>query len=54
MFDDQYQEHLSQSAPCASRWDGFDRGDTSQNGDDDLTLANNEELLAELRAKNLI
>lgn len=21
------QEHLDHSAPCASRWDGFDRGD---------------------------
>jgi len=23
-----YQEHLAHSAPCTSRWDGFDRGDT--------------------------
>lgn len=23
----QYEEHLRDSAPCSSRWDGFDRGD---------------------------
>lgn len=23
----QYEEHLAHSAPCNSRWDGFDRGD---------------------------
>lgn len=22
-----YAEHLAHSAPCASRWDGYDRGD---------------------------
>lgn len=27
MILDAYQEHLDHSAPCASRWDGFDRGD---------------------------
>ena len=27
MFADQYEEHLAHSAPCSSRWDGFDRGD---------------------------
>ena len=27
MFSSQYEEHLAHSAPCASRWDGFDRGD---------------------------
>jgi len=27
MFD-KLAEHLRDSAPCASRWDGFDRGDT--------------------------
>jgi hypothetical protein len=27
MFANQYEEHLAHSAPCASRWDGFDRGD---------------------------
>lgn len=26
MFD-KLQEHIAHSAPCASRWDGFDRGD---------------------------
>ena len=28
MFTNQHEEHLAHSAPCASRWDGFDRGDT--------------------------
>lgn len=28
MFANQYEEHLAHSAPCSSRWDGFDRGDT--------------------------
>ncbi len=28
MFSNQYEEHLAHSAPCSSRWDGFDRGDT--------------------------
>jgi hypothetical protein len=23
----QYEEHLAHSAPCSSRWDGYDRGD---------------------------
>lgn len=27
---DTYQEHLDHSAPCSSRWDGFDRGDIGQ------------------------
>ena len=26
MFANQYEEHLAHSAPCNSRWDGFDRG----------------------------
>jgi len=26
MFANQYEEHLAHSAPCSSRWDGFDRG----------------------------
>ena len=30
MFSNQYEEHLAHSAPCASRWDGFDRGDDGQ------------------------
>lgn len=25
-YANQYEEHLAHSAPCASRWDGFDRG----------------------------
>ena len=24
-----YEEHLAHSAPCTSRWDGWDRGDTT-------------------------
>jgi hypothetical protein len=27
-YANQYEEHLAHSAPCNSRWDGFDRGDT--------------------------
>jgi hypothetical protein len=27
MHTSQYEEHLAHSAPCSSRWDGFDRGD---------------------------
>lgn len=27
MWLNQYEEHLAHSAPCNSRWDGFDRGD---------------------------
>jgi hypothetical protein len=26
----QYEEHLAHSAPCNSRWDGFDRGDLAE------------------------
>lgn len=26
MYASQYEEHLAHSAPCTSRWDGFDRG----------------------------
>ena len=26
MYANQYEEHQAHSAPCASRWDGFDRG----------------------------
>ena len=29
MYTNQYEEHLAHSAPCNSRWDGFDRGDTN-------------------------
>ena len=28
MFNSQHEEHLAHSAPCASRFDGFDRGDS--------------------------
>lgn len=24
-----FQEHIDQTEPCSSRWDGFDRGDVS-------------------------
>jgi hypothetical protein len=34
MFDT-YQEHLNHSAPCNSRFDGFDRGDIGQEEDRD-------------------
>lgn len=33
MFNSHYEEHLAHSAPCASRWDGFDRGDTGRDVD---------------------
>lgn len=26
MLNTQYEEHMAHSAPCGSRWDGFDRG----------------------------
>lgn len=26
MYANQLEEHIAHSAPCASRWDGFDRG----------------------------
>lgn len=29
MYANQYEEHLAHSAPCNSRWDGWDRGDTA-------------------------
>lgn len=29
-----YEEHLRDSAPCSSRWDGFDRGDTDNHQED--------------------
>ncbi len=28
MYLDKFEEHLRDSAPCNSRWDGFDRGDS--------------------------
>jgi len=33
MFATKYEEHLAHSAPCSSRWDGFDRGDDCQEKD---------------------
>lgn len=43
MFDT-HQEHLDHSAPCASRWDGFDRGDRYDADERDEWLASlNEE-----------
>lgn len=30
MFANQYEEHLAHSAPCNSRFDGFDCGDTNE------------------------
>lgn len=30
MFTNQYEEHIAHSAPCNSRWDGFDRGDDAR------------------------
>ena len=39
MFDLNYEEHLAHSAPCASRWDGYDRGDLGrENEQENLTI----------------
>jgi hypothetical protein len=27
-YFDKFQEHMNDTAPCSSRWDGYDRGDT--------------------------
>jgi hypothetical protein len=27
-YFDKLQEHINDTAPCSSRWDGYDRGDT--------------------------
>lgn len=35
MYSNQYEEHLAHSAPCNSRWDGFDRGDDALNYEPD-------------------
>lgn len=32
---DQYEEHLAHSAPCGSRWDGYDRGDADNSYEDE-------------------
>lgn len=51
---DQYEEHLAHSAPCNSRWDGFDRGDVGDAAYDEERLQSNLELEAELRAEGLL
>ena len=53
MFTNQYEEHLAHSAPCSSRWDGFDRGDTDWDYEEEQ-LQRNLELEAELRAEGLL
>jgi hypothetical protein len=51
MSTDRYEEHLAHSAPCASRWDGFDRGDADWDYEA-AQLANNEaDDEAEMRAE---
>ena len=35
MHANQHEEHLAHSAPCSSRWDGFDRGDDNNAEDKD-------------------
>lgn len=54
MYTDKYEEHLAHSAPCASRWDGFDRGDVGEEAYEDARLQANLELEAELRAEGLL
>jgi hypothetical protein len=34
---DTYTEHLADSAPCSSRFDGFDRGDLGTSHEDEMT-----------------
>lgn len=53
MHATQYEEHLAHSAPCASRWDGFDRGDADWDYDEERR-AQNEADEAELRAEGLL
>ena len=53
MYANQYEEHLAHSAPCASRWDGFDRGDADWDYDEERR-AQNEADEAELRAEGLL
>ena len=53
MPTDQHEEHLAHSAPCASRWDGFDRGDSDYSYEDERR-AQNEADEAELRAEGLL
>lgn len=53
MFTNQYEEHLAHSAPCASRWDGLDRGDADWDYTEEQR-ARNEADEAELRAEGLL
>jgi hypothetical protein len=53
MYSNQYEEHVAQSAPCNSRWDGFDRGDADWDYDEEQR-ARNEADEAELRADGLL
>ena len=53
MFANQYEEHLAHSAPCSSRWDGFDRGDTDWDYEEERR-ADNEALEEEMRAEGLL
>ena len=54
MFADPYQEHLAHSAPCSSRFDGFDRGDQGDEAYEDALLQSNLEFEAEMRAAGLL
>lgn len=49
MYANQYEEHLA-SQPDNSRWDGFDRGDTDWDYNEEQR-ARNEADEAELRAE---
>lgn len=51
---DQYEEHLAHSAPCNSRFDGFDRGDQGDETYEDARLQSNLEFEAEMRAEGLL
>lgn len=45
MYTDQYEEHLAHSAPCTSRWDGWDCGDIGNEAYDEALLQYNLEFL---------
>lgn len=47
----QYEEHLDHSATCASRWDGFDRGDLGTSHEDEMTAYAEADWADELRAQ---
>jgi hypothetical protein len=53
MYANQYEEHLSHSVHCASRWDGFDRGDADWDYDEERR-AQNESDEADMRAEGLL